>query len=757
MPESSRRRSVVGGVGVVGVCGGVGGARRILVVLTALFLGGVVGIPQALAQQKSPDQLSDAQLLDDFVHYIFTSNTTMAQATAQALLDRGLSASGFVGVIEDSPNRLERFEQAYLRALQSAALEDLAARLYDLYEMGRRERARDPNEIARNIELLKGSPRGRILARQRLSAAGEYAAPQLLEVIALRTNAAIEAEASELLVSMGRQAVGPLSVALVGVDGPTQERVGNILGRIGYRSALPYLVEANKAVTNPSVKAATKRAIEALGGGAAEQTSLAGLYRSLGEQYYSQPRSLTSFPGEAYQLAWSYDPSLGLTATAILTEVYHEAMAMALAEKALKFDPSDQLAVSLWIAANFSREMDQPADYENPAYPGSERRAAMYYAVAAGPAATQRVLGRALSSRDTRLARKAIEALSRSAGASGLVGDQRALVDALAYPERRVRYEAAIALGRAQPRESFDGAELVTPILASVIRDASSRFAVILGSDIERQQKLRGVVEEMGYTALAPGMTLGDVAGPIAESPAVDLVVTDLTAEATLSMLSQARGTARLRATPILCVLPAAAITQHGGRFESDELSAVVREGLNNEQLRASIEHLVATASGEPISVDEAEQYALRALDTLRELAIGTGAGGSVGGSVGGSGVVFDVADAASPLIAAISDSAGEVRLRVADVLSYIGQQRAQVALMDAVMESAGQERLALMARVIGSAKRFGNLLQERHLQWLSEAAGSPEEEDAVTAASLMGALNLPNDQIVPLILGRSR
>ncbi len=737
MPELCRLRLVLGKVAVA----------------VAILMGGVSAVAPALGQ-KSTDQLSESQLLDDFVHYIFTANTTMAQATAQALLERGMSASGFVGMVEDSPNRLERFEQAYLRALQSAALEDLAARLYDLYETGRRERARDPNEVARNIGLLKGSPRGQILARQRLMSAGEYAVGQLLEVISARKDASIEAESSELLVSMGRQAVAPLSVALLGVDGPTQERLANILGRIGYRSALPYLAEAQKSTTNQAVRVAAKRAIEALGGGAAEQSSLAGLYRSLGEQYYSQPRSLTSFPGEAYQLLWSFDPSLGLQPTAILSEVFHEAMAMRLAEKALRLDPGDQLAVSLWLSANFSRELDQPKDYENPVYTASDRRDPMYYAVAAGPAAAQRVLGRALSSRDTRLARKAIEALTRSAGAAGLVGEERALVDALSYPERRVRYEAAIALGKAQPRETFDGAELVTPILASVIRDASSRFAVILGSDVERQQRLRSVVEELGYTALAPGMTLGDVAGPIAESPAVDLVVTDLTADATLTTLAQARGTARLRASPILCVLPAAAITQYGGRFESDALSAVVREGLSADQIRASIEHLVAVTSGEPISVDEAERYALTALDTLRELAIGTSVGGGSGGSGGG---VFDVADAASPLIAAISDSAGEVRLRVADVLSYIGQQRAQVALMDAVLESAGPERADLMARVISSAKRFGNLLQERHLKWLSEAAGSPDEQDAVMAASLMGALNLPNDQIVPLIVGPAR
>lgn len=45
------------------------------------------------------------------------------------------------------------------------------------------------------------------------------------------------------------------------------------------------------------------------------------------------------------------------------------------------------------IAANFSREIDSPANYTNPAYPAT-RRDAMYYAVAAGSSTAQRVLAR---------------------------------------------------------------------------------------------------------------------------------------------------------------------------------------------------------------------------------------------------------------------------------------------------------------------------------------------------------------------------
>lgn len=711
----------------------------------AVGLGWGASIPSTALAQASTERMTEEQLLEDFIHYVFTANVTMAEATAQALLDRGVAPSRFVGVIEDSPTRQERFEQAYLRALRWPELEGYAARLNELYEGGKREKARDPLEIGRNIDLLKANARGQILARERLMAAGEYAVPQLLEVLMVRKDPALEAEVQALLIRMGKQAVKPLCPALLGVDGPTQERIATVLGRIHYRAALPYLAELRRVTQNQAVRKAAEMAIRTLGGAPTDEASLAGMYRSLGEQFYSQPQSLTSFPHEEYQLLWDYDPSIGLQPTAILTSVYHEAMAMRLAEKSLQLDPGDQLAISLWIAANFSRELDQPSDYDNPAYSSLDRRDPMYYAVAAGAPAVQRVLARALASRDTRLARKAIEALSRSAGGSGLVGDQRALVDALSYPERRVRYEAAIALGRAQPRETFDGAELVTPILASVIRDASSRYAVVLGSDVERQQRLRKIVEGLGYTTLAPGASLSDVEAPIAESAGVDLILTDLTANAALETISLARRDPRLRATPILSVLSAAALTQHGAQFQSDPLTATAREGVSEQQMAMAIEDLVSRASGEPITEAEAEDYALTALETLRDLAVATGAGGMG---------AFDVSDATAQLIAALPDASGDVLMSIADVLSYIGQQRAQVALMDAVMQARGPDRLELMTRMIDSAKRFGNLLQQRQINWLTNTATSDDEAEALLAASLMGALNLSTDRIVPLIIG---
>lgn len=717
-----------------------------MAVSLALVFGAVAaGAVETRAQVQS--QPTDAQLLEDFAHYVMIANTEMARATAQALIDRNLDPLTFVGMVEDSLTMQERFERAYRRAILSPDLEPVAAGLQSLYEEGRRARARDPREVERNIGLLTGMARGRLLAQQRLMQAGEYAVPQLLDVLLDRKDPLLQAEVGALLGVMGRQALQPLCEALLFVDAATQETLCRILGRIGYPSAIPFLTELHRTTPHAAARAAAGRAIEALGGVAGSDVSIAALYRDLAEAYYAEPRGLTAFPGESHQLLWDFVPALGLQPTAIRTEVYHEAMTMRLAERALRLDPADQEAVSLWLAANLSREIDQPEGYDNPAYPPT-RRGAMYYAVASGAEAAQAVLARALADHDTRLARLAIEALSRSAGVSGLVGSGGVpLAEALSYPDRRVRFEAALALGRARPGEPFEGAEQVVPTLAGVIREARKRYAVVVAADPVRQQELRALLEGEGFDVLPPARVLAAAADSIAERPGIDLIATDLSAEATVETISETRRSARLRATPVLALLTASGVLQYAQQYEGDRLTLLLRQGVSDEQVAEGLRQLVERASGPVVSEEEARNYAMSALNVLHDLAI-AGAGRESSGSV------LDVADAVVPLINALGETQGVVRIQVADVLSFIGQQRAQAALMDSAMGSSGGERMALLTKVINSAKQFGNLLEDRQVRWLLRFAEEAGEEEATVSASLMGALNLPNVRVATMIVG---
>ncbi len=718
------------------------------VALLAAALALALGLPSAaLAQDADGEQageLTNEQLVEDYIHFVLIRNDELARSYANALLDRGVSPRQFVGLIEDSPSTEERFEKATRLAILSSELEDVAAMLNALYEQGRRAQARDPEEIGRNIALLGESPRARLLAAQRLMEAGEYATPQLLEVILARSNQPLETQVEKLLVEMGGDVVAPLSEALLGVDEEIKPRLARILGRIGRTAALPYLYDVMRAVEATVVREEAARAIRLIQGSPADQRiATSELYWRLAERHFDEERALMRFPDESHQIVWSYEVGLGLVMTPVRTEAYHPTMSMRLSERALAEDPEHNNARAMWIASNFKRELESQEGYQNPVY-GPERPSAKFYAIMAGSETTQRVLAWALDDRDTPLARRAIEALSPIVGDASLwegLGARKPLLEALRYPDRRVQYEAALALGRAKPVSEFAGSERVTPLLASAVRDASTRYALAFSRDVERQQELGELLRREGYAVIQTGATLADAASGLAEAVGVDMIVTDLRTEGTLTLIERARSNPKLNVTPILALLPGSGWMELRRRFESNPLTDVARTGLDEEQLANAIERLAIQATGEFVTDAEAQRYAMEALGVLRELAISRNP-------------VFNVADATLPLIGALGETEGQIQLRVADVLARIDSERAQRALMDEALDSTEETRVALFDRVAESGKSFGNMLEDRQVRYLLTLASEGDGEQATAAAALVGALNISNTEIVPLILG---
>jgi len=686
---------------------------------------------------------SSTELLDDFNFFVNTANIDLALANANALLARGLTPEEFLGVVEDSPQLESRFENAYLRALRFGELEGVAAQLYNLYEEGRRARSRDLDEIDRNIALLTGNARARQLARSRLMEAGEYAIPSLLAPLMQEGDRLLQSEAQRLLIDMGRNSVKPLVAALPGVAPNVQEKICLILGSIGYDMAVPFLADLSASTNLNSVREAADRAIRRIQGANAQQLPVSVRYRNLAAAYLTESPSLTSFAGESHQLLWSFTPELGLQPTAIYTEVYHEAMAMRLAEHALRLNDSDIQAVSIWLEANFSRELDQPAGYDNPAYPAN-RRDARYYAVAAGSAPVQVALGRALEQRNTVMARLMIGALSESTGGATLwqgLGTSRPLVAALSYPDRRVRYDAAMTIAGADPRTNFSGAELIVPTLASVVGDAGTRYAIVISRDEDRRQSFDSILTDMEFVVLPPVSSLSEASTFIADIPGVDVIVTDIPDQPGIDLIEEIRRTARLRATPVIALMPFENVNQFGPRYANDDLTRIAREGLGASEIRATIDAVVSRASGAPMSQEEAEEYARRSLQLLERLAVGRN-------------TVLNVSDAASSLIPALPMTFDEMQVDVARVLSYVNERRAQVAIVDAALTASGNQRVQLVNIASQSAKRFGNMLENRQVQQMIEMAENATGEEATAAAAFIGSLNLPGNRIVPLILG---
>jgi hypothetical protein len=422
---------------------------RLSSALLLLACGGVVGgtAQSALgminvSQPTNSDYEAETVLLRDFIHFVKIARFDVAADLGRQLLDAGMSSEEFVDLVDNS-RELGRFEEAIAAAMRVPVLEPIAAELDSAYRSGKLARARNPEEIARNIDLLTGGLRARQLGRARLISAGEYAMPQLLDAYLQKDNLALKAQVQRLLVDMGRQTIAPLITALPGLSATHQEAVCEVLGLVQYRTSLPVLIDLYQNTDNDGVRKACGRSISRLGGN--PSSDVADMYALMADSYYNEPSELTSFPGEDYQIVWDFNPGLGLVMTPIVTEVFHEAMAMRNAEKALGINPEAPETLALWISSNYSREFDSADGYVNPLY-SDDRRDAEYFGIAAGPDITQLVLRRGIDTRDTPLVRSAIHALSQTAGPRSLWGQaiegRYPLLESLAYQNRRVEFVA---------------------------------------------------------------------------------------------------------------------------------------------------------------------------------------------------------------------------------------------------------------------------------------------------------------------------
>lgn len=732
-------------------------SKATLIAMSLAFFAGTALDTAAFAQAgtdaAAAKPADNASLLADFIHYTRIQNYDLALAMATELLGKGLSNTDFVGLVE-SAGEVARFEETVQRAMRVTQLETVGADLAKAYSAGKLERARNPEQVAKNIELLMGTDRGRRMGEERLVFAGEYAMPQILEAFLDRSNPQRQAAVQRVIIGLGRHAIMPLCTAMMNVAVVQQEQIADVLGSIPHRTSLPFLRDLAESTKSDAVRAACQRSIAKIGSDAATAADAAGMYRGLAEAYYGERSDVTCFPGEDVQLLWNYQPSGGLVMSAIKTPVFHEAMAMRLTERALELESASGGAnastLSLWIASNFSREIDSPAGYENPAYATSgagARRSAEYYAVASGADVAQRVLARAIADRDTQLARRAIAAVEKTAGGKDLwaasADGTSPLLAALTYPNRRVQYEAALALAAANPAAAFAGSDRVVPTLASTVRGATTQYAVILTSEAELYQGVRSVLNKMGYTVLPQGRAMSDLAAPLSEAPAVDLVVTaGIRGEAIAAALEGIRGESKTVATPTLILTDSASYIDLRRRYASDATVAIRQSGIGEASITESVNQLVERASGGPIAQAEAEGYAARSLAALRDLAVS-------------GNTVLNAGEATGSLMAALPQTSGATKMKIAEILARVNQDRAQRSVMEAALAATDAERVALLGLVSDSGKRFGNFLEAGQISRLTEIAGKGSDAEATAAASLIGTMNLAKTELVPMILNK--
>jgi hypothetical protein len=442
----------------------------------------IAGATFAQDQDAGASSIAPQQTLEedwnDFLHYTMIGRFDLAKGYAQAILQSNPDPVELFEKVQANPQGYD-FAMRVADSAHDAELADVTKQLLAVIDQGRFARRTDARIIVEEVRRLGTTPRGKMIAIQRLRDAGEYSVPFLLDAMA----EAIRGPAGnndlsamiEALPQIGQPAIRPLGAALQMNNDQLKAEIIRALGQIGYPQGLPYLKYVIENSQSMELRSLATEAIRRIDPRAANAPA-AALFYQLGEKYYYHNESLAPMQGIPFANIWFWDSQADrLTHVEVAPEYFHELMCMRCCEWSLKAQDQFGLAIGLWLAAFFKAEA---TGIPMPEYFGPTHANALVYATTAGPEYLHQALARAVNDRNAAVALGAVEALATTAGERSLMytlGPAQPLMQALAFPDRAVRYSAAIAVGNAGPRQPFAESRLVVQNLAEALTQDSGQ------------------------------------------------------------------------------------------------------------------------------------------------------------------------------------------------------------------------------------------------------------------------------------------
>ncbi|MFP4215005.1 MAG: hypothetical protein ACLFVH_03680 [Phycisphaerae bacterium] len=689
-----------------------------------------------LDADASADQKKPAALWEDMLHYIKVAQPTAARSNALALLQSGASKREIYRLSVEWPGSAVTLQ----RGSRLEGMKEPIARLREMIEEGYELERADPNEIARAIEKLGGkSLQGIKNAQERLKTSGEYALPKLVGVLTSEDSSdRVKERVINVLPMLGKDAVRGLSCALQSEDPKLVQNLAYALGRIEYPHAAPRLKEV---LEREGLLKETRRYVESAlircAGRKALKKSAAELFYDWSLKYYYRAESIQPDPRYDTANVWYWQDGI-LTYKKVVRPIFTDVYAMRMARLALKHDPKYYPAVPLWLSAMIKKEADLPQGATD-TIRGENQPPADYYALASSPKFLQAVLARALKDDYTEVAIPVIQALAKTAGARSLVqpveGGTQPLVGAMTYPSRRVRFLAAWALGNARPDREFRGSQLVIPVLSEAVRQTGEKTALFVAAG-DRANALKAAVREAGYKVIDESNPTKAILAA-ADSAGVDVVVLAGKPDPVPFVRS-------MRRMPLLSGTPAVvALNNAATRALAEEDERVLVVDQSGQNMADSIAKAIKLGAGEPLSQDEAAQWAVRACRSIQGLGITRNK-------------VYEIDRARPALIAALSADSDEVKVAAAQALATLADASAQRSIVQLALNVDAGERVRIEAfkAASTSARRFGSQVTDSQAGEIVQVViGDGSQDLKVAAAQLQGSLNLPSDKAKDLIL----
>jgi len=559
-----------------------------------------------------------------------------------------------------------------------------------------------PVYIAEMINLL-GTPRA-AQAVSHLRSCGPYAVPALVEVLRDRQRAETYQAVQSVLARMPAEAAPAMVEALRCPDPGVQAGLADALGQMRSRFALH---ELKRLAETPGLPHAARLPVDAairtiLGRKAwsvkpaVEYTLELVFALHEGETWALPPGTPEALP------VWTWDTEKKrLTAIEVPRGAYAHVMAERTALRLLQRWPKYEPAYPAWYLAKLGKLWAAEADPSWGWKPEDVAREVRLLGSVMGEARLIAGLKSALTRRDYRAARGFLRGLERVAAARTVRVDAT-VVSALSAPDRAVRYEAALVLAAADPRKPFGGSELVVPVLAEAISQATRREVIVAASDLQVANRFRSALREAGFTVhdVQTGQQALDA---VAQSLAVEVVILHAAlADPGIGVcLRQIRSGRRTRGTPVLLV----------ARTEGEEAGlttglvrryahvSVLREASSAKTVRRQVAAAIVAARGRPLAAADARALSLRAARALL--------------GIEATHPVFHLGLAATQAKVALLTGAEPLRPMACRILAAVGDAESQQALAQvALLERTSVEVVrAALQGLVDAVRRYGSAL----------------------------------------------
>jgi hypothetical protein len=629
------------------------------------------------------------------------------------------------------------------------AMRDVNGKVMQLLTAGGLARKSDPQFIKENIERLNVNERAYARGLAGLQQSGELAVPIMIDYLRDPAKAQYAGSIRRALHDMGRLALNPLCAATEMKDADTLITVLGVLGDSGYDAVIPFVARvAAAADTAPATREAANQALARLGSTA--NPNVADLFFQLAEKIYNGQSALASDTRNPTASVWYWSQDKGLYRIEVPHPIFNDVMAMRASEYSLKAGgtPSGD-ALSLWLAANYKREVQLPEGQKD-ATRAENQPDANYYGVTAGPQYLDLALRRTLNDHDSAVALKIIKSMQQIVGQTNLFGagtDSTPLIDAMSYPDRLVRFDAAFALANSLPTKEFEGQQRVVPLLAEAISQSGQAAVVVAMPTQDAANALvTGLKEGNAYNAVGATSAEGAVSAANA-LPAVDVIIVseDLGPAEVDKFFSLAGSNPKLQGAARLIVTKTPA-SPYEDRKSTDRMLSTT-QAQDAAGMKSAIEDARKRTGALALTPETATQYALRSGELLKQLATTRGQ-------------VFDLTAAKAATLAALEDTRPEITKMAGDVLGATDFAESQPALLAKALDekTADDVKISIYRSLANSARFFGNKLDAQQIEQLSKVVDAATNLDVRSAAAqARGALNLPPDQAKQLIVNQSK